>query len=303
MKRTLALTIAAGLFTVAMECATLADDDLDESGLQQILHPFYLEEAGQYEFTLDGTAATRLKLVTTPVMSWTGLENGLTSGDLFVWTRGGRAEVIGCIGSLPRNESERLIFHEFHALTLQPLPAMRVANQQWAPEKAGADLHPIPDAPRPAERSQQRLVQMRSLARQFSARMETASRSEERLRMLPQPVFRNDSQNELADGAIFAFVWTLGTDPELLLLVESVRQDTDEGFVWCYAPLRFTNRTVALEHRGNEVWTVGHHDSVSMPGEPYITRLTGTTSIVELEDRAEIISEAKVEQLSTHEGE
>jgi hypothetical protein len=273
------------LLLLALVGSSRAQEALDERQLKELLHPFYLAEAGRYEFTLDGTPKTKLDLVRTPVLSWTGLESGLTSGDLFVWTRGGRAEVVGCIGSLPRNDATRLVFHEFHALTLEPLPAVQVSNQQWTPEKPGADLRVIVDAPEPAERRPQRLAQMRSIAREFSARMQAASGNEDRMRLLPQPIFRNEASHgeQRADGAIFAFVWTIGTDPELLLLIES--RPTADGYRWHYAPLRFTNRTVALDHKGVEVWKVGRHDSIRMPSEPYITRLTGATTIAELQNR------------------
>jgi hypothetical protein len=285
MKFSTTLMIACLAFTMALVRSASAQEAVKERRLQELLHPYYLEEAGRYKFTLDGTAATELELIRTPVMSWTGQESGLTSGDIFVWTRDGRAEVIGCIGSLPISDGSRRIFHEFHALTVAPLPALRVADQEWAPERPGVELEVIAEAPEPASRPEQRMVQMRSLAREFETRMTASAVNEARLRLLPQPIYRQESaDNSRTDGALFAFVWTLGTDPEVLLLLESGA--TDEGYRWHYAPVRFTHRPVALEHRGKEVWTAGAHNSVRMPKEPYITRLTGVATIDQLEAAA-----------------
>jgi hypothetical protein len=85
-------------------------------------------------------------------------------------------------------------------------------------------------------------------------------------------------------------VWTLGTDPEVLLLLES--RPTDEGYRWHYAPVRFTFRPVALEHRGKEVWNAQRLDGVRQPKEPYVTRVTGIATIEQLEAVAARVTEA-----------
>ena len=46
------------------------------------------------------------------------------------------------------------------------------------------------------------------------------------LRLLPQPLYRyepNDGDSPMVDGAVFGYVWTIGTDPEVLLVVEARR--------------------------------------------------------------------------------
>jgi hypothetical protein len=276
-----------GAIVAAIAAEAHAQEAVDERRLTELLHPYYLSEAARYEFSLDGTASTRLKLVRTPVMSWTGHEQGgLSSGDVFVWTHNGRAELIGCIGSLPRDDSLRMVFHEFHALSVDPLPAVQVANEEWKPEKPGVELTQVKDAPLPAARREQRLAQMRSIARDFGARMQSPTGEEELLRMLPQPIYRYVSKNNDPDDmAVFAFVWSVGTDPELLLLIES--RKTDEGYRWHFAPVRFNYRDLALDHRGIEVWNVGRHGN--RPGEPYVTRWASSVTVPDLQKQEEAI--------------
>ena len=65
-------------------------------------------------------------------------------------------------------------------------------------------------------------------------------------------------------------MWTAGTDPELLLVIEARRTDQDTR--WYYAPARFTNREVWLKYRDKEVWradpaSVGIFDGVT--SKPY----------------------------------
>ena len=75
------------------------------------------------------------------------------------------------------------------------------------------------------------------------------------MRLLTQPIYRyeiTDAKSPIVDGAVFAFVWTAGTDPEALVVIESRR--TDKGVAWFYAPARFTNCEAWLQYQGKEVW-------------------------------------------------
>ena len=99
---------------------------------------------------------------------------------------------------------------------------------------------------------------MGDLARKFTAQVDMAgagARSETRL--LPQPIYRyeiNDEKSPIVDGAVFAFVYTAGTDPEVLLVLEARR--ADQGARWEYAAARFTNREAWLKYQDKDVWRV-----------------------------------------------
>ena len=73
----------------------------------------------------------------------------------------------------------------------------------------------------------------------------------EPLRMLPRELYRYQSKNpDLLDGAVFGFVQ--GTDPEALLLLEAVREES--GLQWQYALARRTNGEVTVDYDGRTVW-------------------------------------------------
>ncbi|HVA48835.1 MAG TPA: hypothetical protein VNH11_20885 [Pirellulales bacterium] len=98
---------------------------------------------------------------------------------------------------------------------------------------------------------------MRDIARSFTAYMWVGNTTE--LRLLTQPLMRyGDGWTEIIDGALFAYVWTLGTDPEFVLLVEC-RRDA-QGPAWYFAPARFSNRGVWLKRADKDVWGVYGHD-------------------------------------------
>ena len=67
-------------------------------------------------------------------------------------------------------------------------------------------------------------------------------------------------------GALFAFVQ--GTDPEVLLLIESRRDDA--GAAWKYGLARMTSRALAARHNDQEVWTAANcWAQVTDRKEPY----------------------------------
>ncbi len=270
--------------------------EIPRTEMVKMLQPFYRGVASRYEFSLDTAGNQKAALHKKPIMSWTGQEAGLVSGDVFVWIHKGRPEVVGCIGSLP-GKGTRGVFHEFHSLTTDaPLPTVKLATgRAWKPKEVGIKPAEVPNADKPADSPARRMVQMRKLARDFAPRMRFVLQSRQdtgfdRLRLLPQPLYRHDVKKlqdehpSVIDGAIFAFVWTRGTDPELLLLLEA--RKTDEGTKWFYAPVRFTFRELWLEHKGNEVW---HHQGGNGRGtyaEPYITEFERSYTVSEVKQLA-----------------
>jgi hypothetical protein len=229
------------------------------------LHDVYLREASGYQFFVDGQKRHELTLRREPVMRWTS--SGDFNGEVYVWTEDGAAAIVGCVFSGP-GANARYIFHEFHSLRPEPLHADRPGGSGWLPQEPGIRLEPIADAPEPAGNPARRLNQMRDLARRFTAQVRREN-SKWEMRLLPQPLYRyeiSDEHSPVVDGAIFTFVWTAGTDPEVLLVIEARR--TEQGVRWQYAPARFTNCEAWLQDRGKEVWradaaTVGIFDGVT----------------------------------------
>jgi hypothetical protein len=234
------------------------------------LHENYLREASEYDFFLDEPKRKKLELRPEPVMRWSS--SGDYNGEVYVWTYQGSAAVVGCIFSGPSGKTGRSIFHEFHSLAPNPLHAGKNGGSRWLPDEPGIKLESIPDAPEPAMNQARRLTQMRELARRFTSQVERENvRSE--MRLLPQPIYRyeiTDEKSPVVDGAVFAFVWTAGTDPEVLIVLEARR--TDQEVRWHYAAARFTNREAWLKYQDREVWraapaTVGIFDGVTT--KPY----------------------------------
>lgn len=244
----------------------------DEAALKEVLVPFYTREAAAYEFFLDEKHKQRLELQKQPVLTWTNVDHYI--GSVFVWTAGGRPEVIGCIGSQQLPDGKCNVFHEFHALTQEPLPAVKFGDgqKQWAPTKPGVKMAPVAEAPAPADSERLRLTQMRTIAREFGGSMQDNQDVTE-LRLLTQPLIRYKApERGVIDGAIFSFVWK-GTDPEILLILED--RKTDAGSQWQFALARFNWRVMWATHKDKEVWRVGK----TAETENYITGNVNPTTL------------------------
>src|SRR5262245_60075970 len=137
----------------------------------------YRADADKYVFHRDAERQQALALIEKPVMRWANDDDW--SGDVFVWTHAGRPEVIGCILSGPG--TRRSVFHEFHPLATQPIaPADLQTRRRWQPAE-GLALSRVADAPPPADTAGGRLVQMRQMARDFTAHMQADGMWELRL--------------------------------------------------------------------------------------------------------------------------
>jgi hypothetical protein len=216
----------------------------------------YLDEAQDFHFLRRGDEREKLALREEPIYVWSNplVANG-QYGAVYVWSWQGRPDAVGTIFVYNvSGPGDLWIMHEFHSLSPEKLSVARQSGRQmpWQPQ-AGVELTPLDDGPTPAAKPAARLVQMRSLAREFSVSTVNLQGERWELRLLPQPLFRYDRQGDApVDGALFAFVTSAGTDPELMLMIET--RATDAGLRWQYAPLRFTLFDLTVERNGKEVW-------------------------------------------------
>lgn len=266
-------SMIAGMWLVLFVPIARAQDAVPAPETAKVLQAMYLADADRYEFFADAERSVALRREPMPVMHWASHNDW--SGDLFVWERHGRAEIIGCILSGPGGGANRNFYHEFHALSVKPLPSQGLPDgKEWAPVTAGLEFQPIPDAPSPAESDKTRLTQMRSLARDFDVHMDFEG-SEWKLRLLPQPIFRYRRPADAAgldwlDGAVFAFVMTTGTDAEVLMVLEA--RKVENGWQWQYAPARITNKPAWMKRDDKEIWRVGGYEhEAGLITRPYTT--------------------------------
>jgi hypothetical protein len=212
----------------------------------------FQHDAAAYDMRLQSEPNVPLKLIEKPLLHWGNPARTGEDGAVFIWESHGRPQVIGSIFTYKIQEVRTK--HEFQSLAFEPLVAKFHAQVTWTPQQAGVQFRPIPDAPAPAENGRQRTVQLKALAREFSARMtDLKEGTTDELRLMPNPLYRYEAPSPpVVDGAIFAFA--VGTDPEVLLLIEA--RTHDKGPRWEYAFARSHYVYLRGYLRGEEVWHV-----------------------------------------------
>jgi len=238
---------------------TLAQGESEAARTQrERLLKLHLGDALEYTMYRDASQKEKLEFRKEPVYVWTNpVRAAQQDGVVFIWTSRGRPEAIGTIFSNPAGEI-RGITHEFHSLSLGTLHVTRRGRHEnlWNPRRPGIELAPIEGAPPPARAAAQRLLQMRAMAREFSASTRDAKDRRWELRLLAQPLYRYESTDpDVLDGALFAFVTSAGTDPETLLVIETRKPAGGGTPVWHRGHARFTDLDLSVQYKGTEVFT------------------------------------------------
>jgi hypothetical protein len=72
----------------------------------------------------------------------------------------------------------------------------------------------------------------------------------------PSRFTAESSDPTVVDGAVFAYVTSAGTDPEVLLVIEArpPAEKPAEKPQWQYAACRFSDFNLFVEHKGQQVW-------------------------------------------------
>jgi hypothetical protein len=186
-----------------------------------------------------------------PILRWSNPEIGEIYGGVFLWTRDGRPRAVASMFKWYSPFTH--CTHEFQSLSTEPISADRSGETVWTASKPGVEFQPVPGAPAPAGNPGRRLAQMRDLARRFSAAVIDAEHGTRGLRLLSQPLYRYGGEDaSVADGALFGFV--LGTDPEVLLMLE-MRRDAGGDPRWEYALARLEFLELEVTLGDESVWS------------------------------------------------
>jgi len=207
------------------------------------------EELPQWRLTADGTALDTPK---ESVLRWTNPSSSRVYGNTYVWLQEGRPVAVG---TLYRYFHPYQSFNgELAALADVKLVARRNDKVMWEP-KDNWKWHAAPGAAAPAKTAAQRLIQMRSLAENFTVELldtRNVPKGEDQTpRLLPRPLYRYDAERTKSlDGGLYAFV--LGTDPELLLLLECDMAAAKPE--WRFGVGRMNRDVIRLKYKGETAW-------------------------------------------------
>ena len=237
------------------------------------------QSVGWYELFTDVEAEKPAEAIT--ALRWANNARGSEDGTTVLYVAGGRPLAAACIYPWAGR-----LEHDFESLSRGKIVARKDGQIVWQPQAAGVSFAAIPEAPEPEEGRTQRLRQMKMLAEQFQATMlgwKTDSTDREELRLLSKPLYRYDPpEGSVIDGAVFAFA--MGTDPEVLLLIEAVREN--DKTTWQYAFARRTSGQLEGRWRDRPVWHAARFPQQSDPKQPHFTRGTPIPAELTIEVRS-----------------
>lgn len=246
---------------IAIGSAVIGDDRAREEAAEA--DKLCADELSRWKLTADGAALDNPK---EPVLRWTNPAAGRTYGNTYIWLRKGCPVAIG---SLFRNFEPWNTFNgELTALAGERLIAERGGKVMWEPRDEWK-WQPMPGAPVPRLTMSQRLVQMRALIAEFEVEvLDTRNNrkgDEQTPRLLPRPLYRYDAaQTKALDGALFAFV--LGTDPELMVLLECDTAGSKPE--WRFGVARMNRDAIRLKRKDKTVWEAASFRK-HKPEDPY----------------------------------
>jgi hypothetical protein len=202
-----------------------------------------------------------LGLIEKPALTYTDPARENSDGSVWVWPAKGRPRAIVELFSSFQDTQW------MHAITLTSDELVELdvpGGQQWRPKTSGLTWTALSDAP--AESAPARLRQMKALARRFRTHeFWDPDNSRYELRLLVSPIYRY-ADEEVLDGGLFAYVH--GTNPEIVLILESPKSDAKPG--WRYAFARLGSAEMHAELDGKDVWTVPRAAGVvGQPVDPY----------------------------------
>ena len=157
------------VFTAAAQGQVPADAIPADKHKIQWMRKYYRQVAEGHKVHASHEPAVTLKLQETPVIYWISLKG--FNGTGFVWTHGGRPEVVGSIFSWPTaNPSQRRVKADFYSFSARPLTITSPTGRRWEAAPLAA-LSALTDAAEPTATPRRRQRQIRALAQRFSAHM------------------------------------------------------------------------------------------------------------------------------------
>jgi hypothetical protein len=182
----------------------------------------------------EGGEVKALRPRPTPILKYSDPARGYPASGVWRLGESGRPRALVSLEYWLRADTDepRLMF-EFVSFTTDKFDLKAGKDgTTFRADGSAAEFVVLPGGPEPAASDKLRLIQLRTLARRFTASEKHLGEFSS-LRLLPQPIDRyEDAEHGISDGA--AFVFAYGTNPELALLIEC------EEDKWRYAVARMS---------------------------------------------------------------
>ncbi len=237
-----------------------ADDPQDDTvvtHLRSLLEPIEMQR-------LVGEIWVPAALTRQPILRFEELSRDNSTGSVWIWGEAGRpAAIIELYQPAQKPEDWVYVVNNLSGGTVR---ARRESSLWWQQNDSAVEMKPVPNTPAPAMAPTTRRIQMRGLARRFTAHeFWDPNNSRYNLRLLPRPLHRySDKSAGVIDGMLF--VLANGTNPEACLIIEA--RSESETLTWQYGFARLGHAEIHAELDEESIWTVPRLDSTPN-GRPY----------------------------------
>lgn len=192
-------------------------------------------------------------------------QHAMQDATVWLWRHGERPAAILKLEFYPRFDGKAIWSFCWTSVSDARLDGAFQGGKTWSAPAVNLASRWLPDAAPPSAEAQQRLRQMRQIARRFASYRVYAEQGRTELRLLSRPVYRyKDESDGIMDGAVFSIV--KDTNPHVELLIEAAL----DGEVprWRYACVRHCDAECHLQLDGQEVWS-SPQGAVVDPRQPY----------------------------------
>jgi len=239
---------------LALASVALGQQHAEEGAVSRNRLKFMEETIGSLAATSDQIkSAADLRFAAKPLLRYSDPTRGMTDQnvlvDATVWRLGesGRPTGLVTLELYHTTANSGVLAYEFASLTPVAF-SLTHTNQpsiHWKPTGSAITFRALEGTSAPAKTAAARLAQMRQLARRFAVQ-EIVKGEVIECRLLAQPIDRYQSaQDEIEDGAIFAFA--NGTNPELGLVLEAGKRG------WTFGTARLSSAEVIVKLDDREV--------------------------------------------------
>jgi hypothetical protein len=238
------------LFAALAACSLHAQDDQDSKARMKVMAEAIAAFEGR---SSDIVLKDALTFSEKPLLRYSDPTRGLTKEtvllDASVWRlgKGGRPTALVTLEIYRSGADTGALAYEFLSLTPRSFSLDKQGRNSvgWDATGSALELHDFKDAPEPAKTPAARLIQMRQLAKRFTA-TETVDGKPILCRLLTQPIDRYQSEDgKIVDGALFAFA--NATNPETGLFLEC------DATRWSWGIVRLSSAEAKIELDGVKV--------------------------------------------------
>ena len=234
-KRIMTKRLALLIFAAATRVTHAQESKSSPVGETALMHKEMGDFATNIKVHADvspASAKARPVLQKTPIFRWTNPERKTDVGNVFLWTIDGRPHAT--LGIWPEGSKYG---YEMQSFAPKPFLVEFANGEKWKQRTGALEFRKLADEKKPGKSATRRLIEMRKIVRtRFRGRVQDWDRKNPgQLRLLPNPLYRYGEvkPKNVVDGAIFAFA--LGTDPEMLVLLEARQDPKSAELAWYYA--------------------------------------------------------------------